>query len=142
MCGQQPSCYPIGYQLNSRINCPRSSPCLRCRMKSIKENEGHYQDSPWGRKYDELETDPQMRPWRNRLVERHGCEFFSLEPESINVAPALTRWLQKRLPQNDTAAELLEPRVPPHFIGREDLMTQLENALAQNSWCGLFGIGG
>src|SRR5438067_7916926 len=42
MCGQQPSCYPIGYQLNSRINCPRSSPCLPCRMKSIKENEGHY----------------------------------------------------------------------------------------------------
>src|SRR6266536_4060732 len=42
MCGQQPSCYPIGYQLNSRINCPRSSPCLPCRMKSIKENEGQY----------------------------------------------------------------------------------------------------
>src|SRR6266496_2571234 len=42
MCGQQPSCYPIGYQLNSRINCPRSSPGLPCLMKSIKENEGQY----------------------------------------------------------------------------------------------------
>jgi hypothetical protein len=47
MCGQQPSCYPIGYQLNARINCPNSSPCLPCRMKSIKENEGQYPIFVW-----------------------------------------------------------------------------------------------
>src|SRR4030095_1350790 len=59
MCGQQPSCYPIGYQLNSRINCPRSSPCLPCRMKSIKENEGQYRKT--GARFIGQDSQPSRR---------------------------------------------------------------------------------
>ena len=42
MCGQQPSCSPTGCQLNSWNNCQCSSPCLPCRKKPIKSNEGQY----------------------------------------------------------------------------------------------------
>jgi hypothetical protein len=53
------------------------------------------EDSPWLRKFDELEKDPGIAEWRAELGESKGVSFFGLEPSSIEVAPALTRWLRK-----------------------------------------------
>ena len=86
MCGQQPSCYPIGYQLNSRINCPRSSPCLPCRMKSIKENEGQYQN---------LHPSPQRNAWR-ASSRRLDCRIISCDPTRDGGPSAPSHHCRKR----------------------------------------------
>lgn len=54
------------------------------------------EQAPWPPQYDELDSDPKIRPWRKTLTERHGVSFFGCEPESIDIAPALTRWALKR----------------------------------------------
>ena len=51
------------------------------------------EDSPWPRKFDEMDKDPLMRKWRSELKENRGVGFFGLEPTSIEIAPALTRWI-------------------------------------------------
>lgn len=54
------------------------------------------EDSPWPRKFDELDKDSGIRQWRAELLERRGVGFFGLEPNSVEIAPALTRWLAER----------------------------------------------
>jgi uncharacterized protein YegP (UPF0339 family) len=54
------------------------------------------EDAPWPRKFDELEKDPEIRQWRAELKEHWGVGVFGLEPNSIEIAPALTRWLAER----------------------------------------------
>jgi len=51
------------------------------------------EDSPWPRKFDELDSDPGMRRWRAKLKEDRGVGFFGLNPNSVEIAPALTRWI-------------------------------------------------
>ena len=51
------------------------------------------EDSPWPRKHDELDRDPEIRRWRSELSEKHGVSFFALSPESIEIQPAIARWL-------------------------------------------------
>ena len=51
------------------------------------------EESPWPREFDELDTDPEIRRWRGELLEHRGVGFFGLEPSSIEIAPALTRWI-------------------------------------------------
>ena len=90
MCGQQPSCYPIGYQLNSRINCPRSSPCLPCRMKSIKENEGQY------RKFYPVDIFEVIRDLMRRLnVVQRLCSNRKSRGELLATSP--THWFTTKL---------------------------------------------
>lgn len=50
-------------------------------------------DAPWWDKFNELKKDPQIERWRTDLGEHKGVGFFGLEPKSIEIAPALTRWL-------------------------------------------------
>jgi hypothetical protein len=54
------------------------------------------EDSPWPRKFDELEKDLGMREFRAKLKEFKGVGFFGLEPSSIEIAPALTRWIAEK----------------------------------------------
>ncbi len=54
------------------------------------------EDTPWPHKYYELDKDPALRAWRSELQQRHGAEFFDYAPQSIDVLPSVTRWLQKR----------------------------------------------
>lgn len=54
------------------------------------------EDAPWPRRFDELDADPEVRAWRRRLMERHGVGFFGHDPTSIEIAPALTRWVQQQ----------------------------------------------
>src|SRR5262249_16804725 len=49
--------------------------------------------TPWEADFNELESDPQVRAWRADIHKRHGRSLFDERPESIDVAPALTRWL-------------------------------------------------
>jgi Domain of unknown function (DUF4062) len=50
----------------------------------------------WPRRFDELDKDPEIRRWRTELTEHKGVGFFTHSPESIEIAPALTRWLTQR----------------------------------------------
>ena len=51
------------------------------------------EEAPWPRKHDELDKDPEVRRWRKYLCEHHGVSFFSLPPESMELQPAISRWL-------------------------------------------------
>lgn len=52
--------------------------------------------APWPRRFDDLDKDPEMKRWRAELMERKGVSFFSLDPQSIEVGPALTRWIEEK----------------------------------------------
>ena len=51
------------------------------------------EDAPWPRRFDDLDKDPEIRRWRDELLERHGVGSFGYEPTSLVVGPAVTRWL-------------------------------------------------
>jgi uncharacterized protein YegP (UPF0339 family) len=59
-----------------------------------------HEDSPWPRKYDDLDKDPELRNWREELQKSHGVQFFGLEPSSIKIAAALARWLVEQNEQS------------------------------------------
>jgi len=52
--------------------------------------------APWPRQFDELEKDPQCKPWREKLRQEHGVEWFDLESRSIDMTGALGRWLAEK----------------------------------------------
>jgi hypothetical protein len=54
------------------------------------------EDAPWPRQFDELDKDPGIRRWRDELKESRGIGFFGHEPNSIEIAPALTRWVAEK----------------------------------------------
>jgi tetratricopeptide (TPR) repeat protein len=54
------------------------------------------EDAAWPRKFDELDKDPEIRSWRNALAEHRGVGFFDNLPNSIEIAPALTRWVAEK----------------------------------------------
>jgi len=53
-------------------------------------------DCPWPHRFVELDKDPGISEWRDSLAERHGRGLFSLEPSTIEIAPAVTRWVDKQ----------------------------------------------
>lgn len=53
------------------------------------------EDAPWLRRFDELDVDPGLRSWRAALMKRHGVSFFGLDPDSLQIEPALLRWLSE-----------------------------------------------
>jgi Domain of unknown function (DUF4062) len=52
--------------------------------------------SAWPYRFVELDKDPQIGEWRRELAKRHGVELFGLEPKSLEVASAVTRWVEKQ----------------------------------------------
>ena len=52
------------------------------------------EDAEWRRRFDELDKDVKIREWREQLRNRHGVELFDRDPTTLNVEPAVTRWLQ------------------------------------------------
>ncbi|MGE3469092.1 MAG: DUF4062 domain-containing protein [Vicinamibacterales bacterium] len=52
------------------------------------------ENAPWPRAFDEL--DDVLTGWRKALTDRHGVSVFGLDPRSIEIAPALTRWVAGR----------------------------------------------
>jgi len=53
------------------------------------------EEAPWPRQFDELDKDPEIRKWRVQLKEDRTVDDFYLDPGSIEIAPALTRWFSK-----------------------------------------------
>jgi hypothetical protein len=49
--------------------------------------------APWPDRFNELDRDPEIRAWRKHLEQRHGRELFGPDPRSIDIAPAITRWV-------------------------------------------------
>jgi hypothetical protein len=54
------------------------------------------EDAKWEGKFNQLEKDPELRKWREKLAEHIGVGFFNHAPESIDIAAALTRWVIKK----------------------------------------------
>ncbi len=53
------------------------------------------ENAAWPAGFDERDRDPEIRAWRARLEQRHGREFFGCDPSSIDISPAITRWVVK-----------------------------------------------
>jgi len=51
---------------------------------------------PWLRDFDECDRDPELEKWRKSLKESRGISFFTEQPGSVNIAPALTHWICER----------------------------------------------
>jgi hypothetical protein len=52
------------------------------------------EEAAWPRRFDQLDDD--LRQWRRDLKTRHGCALFGYDPSTIDIAPALTRWVTKQ----------------------------------------------
>ena len=91
------------------------------------------EQAPWPRQFDELDKDPAIRLWRAELQEHHGVGFFGMAPQTIQIAPALTRWLAKR--KEETGPEISywlgrPASLGDDFVGRNDDMQALANAFS------------
>lgn len=53
------------------------------------------ENASWPTRFNELNSDPQLRAWRASLEQKHGRELFGPAPSSIDIAPAITRWVIK-----------------------------------------------
>ena len=53
------------------------------------------ENAPWPQRFNELDSDPEIRAWRSHLEQSHGRELFGSVPSSIAVSPAVTRWVMK-----------------------------------------------
>src|SRR5207253_147619 len=92
-------------------------------------------DEPWSRRFDEMNSDSGIRQWRTELRARHGVGEFGLDPASVPLAPALTRWLAQRQAADpgergwarkplDFTAYLAEKR--QDFTGRQWLFDRID----------------
>lgn len=55
------------------------------------------ENAAWPARFNELDSDPQIRAWRASLEQNHGRELFGPDPSSIDIAPAITRWVIKHM---------------------------------------------
>ncbi len=49
----------------------------------------------WPARFDEMARDRHLRDWRRHWSEAKGVGFFGANPGSIDLAPALTRWVSE-----------------------------------------------
>ena len=99
------------------------------------------EESPWPREFDELDKDPEIRRWRGELMEHRGVGFFGLEPNSIEIPPALTRWVvEKQSAANSTVVADQMPvsywagrpeSLGDDFYGREDELAAIASFFAE-----------
>jgi internalin A len=66
--------------------------------------------TPWPADVNELETDPRVADWRADIQKSHGRSLFDERPESVDVGPALTRWLAQRQERERRRAYLASVR--------------------------------
>lgn len=103
------------------------------------------EDAPWLSRFDKRLTDQKVGEWRRVLRERHAVPTFGLTPQSVKIAPAITRWIDERAHRTErvrvagdqrgvTQAE--EPaisiaRLPvsgDKLYGRDDVLRRLDEA--------------
>jgi tetratricopeptide (TPR) repeat protein len=61
------------------------------------------ENAPWLRRFDELDSDPEIRRFRSELLQNHAVLFFDLEPSSLDIKPSITRWLQGRTERSEVS---------------------------------------
>jgi len=88
-------------------------------------------ETSWPEPFDERETDPEIGRWRVRLRKKHGCGVFLADPASLDIGPAVLRWLQGRQQQPDLVSpfdfrSFLEQK-RQGFGGRDWLFAQIED---------------
>jgi tetratricopeptide (TPR) repeat protein len=92
------------------------------------------EQAPWPHKFYELEKDPEIKRWRAAFLEHKGVGSFGLSPDSIEIAPALTRWLAGRRDTSggqDNAARTYSSLPPqPFFFGREKELVSMAEAIS------------
>lgn len=54
------------------------------------------ENAPWPHRFVEIDKDPDLMEWRRRLEKLHGRQLFGLDPSSIEIAPAVTRWVERQ----------------------------------------------
>lgn len=92
-------------------------------------------DALWQREFDEIETDPAHMEWRVALMLHHGTEFFTHDPSSIDILPAVARWLENRQDVAPGRAVALAPLPVPDatFIGRVRELDELRDLLKKEN---------
>lgn len=60
-------------------------------------------DGTWNTEFDERTADPGVDQWRSDLQRRYGVEWFEANPDSLDVVPAVTRWIMKRSEEDVSA---------------------------------------
>jgi Domain of unknown function (DUF4062) len=74
----------------------------------------------WPKRFDELARDAELGHWRHHWREANGVGFFGAEPSSIEIAPALTRWIaENSIGARDEARARLATKINAealHFI--------------------------
>ena len=87
------------------------------------------EDVPWRRQFDELDSDPQMRPWRQRLTATHGVGFFDHDPESSS---------PENLLRDGSLNEIWSAKEWSHGLTSPNTMATLQKAntasLASDTW--------
>lgn len=94
------------------------------------------EDAQWPAQFDERDKDPNLKPWREELGKGYGVGFFTHDPSSIKIAPALTRWVVERQARDAAAASAntaapaaVQPAPLPvpgtTFIGRTGELAEL-----------------
>ncbi|MGA2980218.1 MAG: DUF4062 domain-containing protein [Terriglobales bacterium] len=79
----------------------------------------------WQRHYDELDKDPGLRQWREKLMERHGVSLFGTKPESVDIGPAIVRCVLKLQPRD-------EPPPDPDCLSQKRHSSQLLGILGRS----------
>jgi hypothetical protein len=88
--------------------------------------------APWPVRFNELDRDPEIRTWRKHLEKRHGGELFGPDPRSIDIAPAITRWVVAHTHPVVASLDGLAGEFSDHeaLLGsrKEDVISHLERA--------------
>ncbi|MBK8195733.1 MAG: hypothetical protein IPK76_21970 [Lewinellaceae bacterium] len=54
------------------------------------------EETNWPIEFNELDRDTELQSWRASLRESNLVGFFNTHPDSLNISPALSRWIQNR----------------------------------------------
>lgn len=87
------------------------------------------EDAPWYAKFDERRDDPALAEWLSELQERHVWSLFGLGPETIQIFPALLRWMAERRETEGPAIRYwrgLPASLGEGFVGRTDDMGEVD----------------
>jgi len=96
-----------------------------------------HEDAPWTRRFDKMDQDPEIRPWREQLEKDHGVEYFHLSPDSLDIGPALTRWMHKQA-KSLSAAPLEHDRTPAALADQK--RAYLARVAEAHQWIDLGGL--
>lgn len=74
-------------------------------------------DAAWPAEFDQLATDPLLQRWRADLAETKGVGWFGADPASIELAPALARWVaESSVAERDQARAELAQRATQEVV--------------------------